>query len=279
MLFGLLCLTFAISHLVPGDPARLAAGPDASEAMVRDGPRAVRPRPTAAASSSCAISGAWPPAISGESLRSRNTVRADLARYFPNTFELVTLALLLAVVVGIPLGMLSAVYKDTWIDHWSRVVSVSGVALPAFWLGPDAPAAARALSRLAAARRAPGAHRHAAGADHASAAGRRAPARAVVDVRRRRPARGPARRHAVLSRARLDHAGEPGGDAGDAPAGLHQDGARPGLLELSRGDAVRASQRDDPDPVDDRAPLRLDARAARSWSRPSSTGPASGSTP
>ena len=134
MLFGLLCLTFAISHLVPGDPARLAAGPDASEAMVQTirakygldrplGVQFVRYLQGLAAGDL------------GESLRSRNAVRDDLARYFPNTFELVTLALLLAVVVGIPLGMLSAVYKDTWIDHWSRVVSVSGVALPAFWLG------------------------------------------------------------------------------------------------------------------------------------------------
>ncbi len=37
--------------------------------------------------------------------------------------------------MGVPLGMLSAVYRDTWIDHGSRVMSVSGVAVPAFWLG------------------------------------------------------------------------------------------------------------------------------------------------
>src|SRR5204862_7649284 len=71
----------------------------------------------------------------GESLRSRSAVLAALVRYFPNTFELVTPALLLAVAIGIPLGMLSAVSKDAWIDHLARVVSVSGVALPAFWLG------------------------------------------------------------------------------------------------------------------------------------------------
>jgi peptide/nickel transport system permease protein len=134
MLLGLLCLTFAISHVVPGDPARLAAGPDANEAMVEtirakyglDRPLGVQfmryLRGLAAGDL-------------GESLRSRNAVRDDLARYFPNTFELVTLALLLAVAIGVPLGMLSAVYKDRWIDHWARLVSVSGVAVPAFWLG------------------------------------------------------------------------------------------------------------------------------------------------
>jgi peptide/nickel transport system permease protein len=71
----------------------------------------------------------------GESIRSHNAVATDLVRYFPNTFELVTLALLLAVVVGIPLGMLAAVYQNRWVDHVVRVLSVSGVALPAFWFG------------------------------------------------------------------------------------------------------------------------------------------------
>jgi len=134
MLFGLLCVTFAISHVVPGDPARLAAGPDANDAMVRtirvkyglDQPLPVQ-------------FGRYVMGILsgdlGESLRSRNAVRDDLVRFFPNTFELVALSLGLAVVLGIPLGMLSAVHKDTWVDHLARVVSVSGVALPAFWLG------------------------------------------------------------------------------------------------------------------------------------------------
>jgi peptide/nickel transport system permease protein len=134
MLFGLLCLTFVISHVVPGDPARLAAGPDANAAMVEtirtkyglDQPLAVQ---------FARYVGGLTVGDLGESLRSRNTVRDDLVRYFPATFELVTLTLLLAVAVGVPLGMLSAVHKDTWLDHGARVVSVSGVALPAFWLG------------------------------------------------------------------------------------------------------------------------------------------------
>lgn len=134
MLAGLLCLTFAISHVMPGDPARLAAGPDANQSMV-DTLRARygldRPLPVQFAR----YVGGLVRGDLGESLRSRNTVRDDLLRYFPNTFELVALALLLAVALGVPLGMLSAVYRDTWVDHWTRVVSVSGVALPAFWLG------------------------------------------------------------------------------------------------------------------------------------------------
>jgi peptide/nickel transport system permease protein len=134
MLFGLLCLTFAISHLMPGDPARLAAGPDANQAMV-DTLRARYGLDRPLGVQFARYLGGVVRGDLGESLRSRNPVLDDLARYFPNTFELVTLALVLAVAFGVPLGMLSAVYKDTWIDHWTRVVSVSGVALPAFWLG------------------------------------------------------------------------------------------------------------------------------------------------
>src|SRR5262249_11929571 len=134
MLLGLLCLTFAISHVMPGDPARLAAGPDANQSMVdalRTRYGLDRPLPVQFARY---VAGLVRGDL-GESLRSRNAVRDDLLLYFPNTVELVTLALLLAVVLGVPLGMLSAVYRDTWVDHATRVVSVSGVALPAFWLG------------------------------------------------------------------------------------------------------------------------------------------------
>src|SRR5438034_1132151 len=97
MLFGLLCLTFAISHVMPGDPARLAAGPDANESMVEtlrakyglDRPLGVQ---------FVRYLGGVVTGDLGQSLRSRNAVLDDLVRYFPNTFELVTLALLLAVV-------------------------------------------------------------------------------------------------------------------------------------------------------------------------------------
>ncbi len=134
MLFGLLCITFAISHVAPGDPARLAAGPDATASMVEkiraeyglDLPLPVQFGQYLRG----VLSGDF-----GRSLRTRETVAADLARYFPNTFELVTGAMLLAVGLGVPLGILSAVYRDTWVDQLTRVVSVSGIAIPAFWLG------------------------------------------------------------------------------------------------------------------------------------------------
>jgi len=134
MLFGLLALTFVISHLVPGDPARLAAGPDANAAMVEtirkeyglDQPLPIQFQRYVRG----ILTGHF-----GRSLRTREDVLTDLVRYFPNTLELVGGAMLVAVALGVPLGILSAVYRNTWVDHVTRVVSVSGVAVPAFWLG------------------------------------------------------------------------------------------------------------------------------------------------
>jgi peptide/nickel transport system permease protein len=134
MLLGLLAITFAISHVAPGDPARLAAGPDATASMVetvRVKYGLDRPLPVQFVRYLRGVA----TGDLGQSLRSHNAVRDDLLRYFPNTLELVGLAMLVAVAAGVPLGMLSAVFKDRWIDHVTRVVSVSGVAVPAFWLG------------------------------------------------------------------------------------------------------------------------------------------------
>lgn len=134
MLFGLLVITFSISHVAPGDPAALAAGPDATEEMVetiRQEYGLDQPLPVQFWRY---LSGVLEGDL-GRSLRTTRDVSHDLARYFPATFELVTFSMLIATVLGITLGVLSAVMKDTWVDHTARIVSVSGVALPMFWLG------------------------------------------------------------------------------------------------------------------------------------------------
>jgi len=70
----------------------------------------------------------------GVSYTTAQDVSKDLVDRFPATFELVTAAMILAIGLGIPIGMFSAIAKDRWIDHVGRVVSVLGVSLPIFWL-------------------------------------------------------------------------------------------------------------------------------------------------
>jgi peptide/nickel transport system permease protein len=55
--------------------------------------------------------------------------------YFPATFELVTLSIFFSLIIGIPLGILSAMRRETILDHIGRLFSLSGVAIPIFWLG------------------------------------------------------------------------------------------------------------------------------------------------
>jgi peptide/nickel transport system permease protein len=59
----------------------------------------------------------------------------EIAPRIPITARLAALALTFAVLIGVPLGVLSAVRQDTWLDYTLRVLSLSGLALPAFWLG------------------------------------------------------------------------------------------------------------------------------------------------
>jgi peptide/nickel transport system permease protein len=134
MLFGLLIITFLISHVAPGDPASLAAGPDAPLAMVnriRHEYGLDRPLPVQLG---LYVAGIFDGNL-GRSVRTDHSVLHDLIVYFPATFELVGFSMLIAIVFGIPLGVLSALKQNSWFDHIARIFSVSGMAVPMFWLG------------------------------------------------------------------------------------------------------------------------------------------------
>jgi peptide/nickel transport system permease protein len=70
----------------------------------------------------------------GNSIASHRPVLADVEDYAPATIELATVAFFLALACGLPLGMLAAVRRDSWIDHLARGVSLVGVSAPTFWL-------------------------------------------------------------------------------------------------------------------------------------------------
>ena len=132
MLGGLVLVTFAISNIAPADPAALAAGPDATRDMIEtvrheyglDQPltwQFVR-------YVTDLLHGNL-----GRAIQTGDQVSTDLARFFPATMELVLLATALSIVVGVPIGMLAAVKRNSLFDHAMRILAVSGVALPAFW--------------------------------------------------------------------------------------------------------------------------------------------------
>ena len=71
----------------------------------------------------------------GTSLRTGFPVSGDLIRVFPATMELATLGTLIGVILGVPLGVLAAVKRGTWIDQLARVIALIGYSMPIFWLG------------------------------------------------------------------------------------------------------------------------------------------------
>jgi peptide/nickel transport system permease protein len=71
----------------------------------------------------------------GKSLWTGDHVVNEIWLRFPVSLQIAIMATLIAVLIAIPLGTISALYRDTWIDYTVRVVAVSGLAIPSFWLG------------------------------------------------------------------------------------------------------------------------------------------------
>ena len=71
----------------------------------------------------------------GQSLRTGFPVSDDIKRLFPATLELATLGTLMGVFIGVPLGVIAAVKRGSWIDQIARVVALIGYSMPVFWLG------------------------------------------------------------------------------------------------------------------------------------------------
>src|SRR5437762_14268383 len=71
----------------------------------------------------------------GTSIFTRRAISEDLSHRLPATIELTVVAMVVSVLVGIPLGVLSALWRNSPLDHALRVVTVSGLAIARFWLG------------------------------------------------------------------------------------------------------------------------------------------------
>jgi len=134
IVLGMTILTFTLSHVVPTDPARLLAGPRASAEIVekiRHDNGLDRP-----------LLQQYVDYISGivrfdfgMSFSSFRPVARDLADYFPATAELSIFALLFAIIVGVGIGIISAVWQNSWADQISRFLAINGISMPVFWLG------------------------------------------------------------------------------------------------------------------------------------------------
>lgn len=134
VLVGIAFLIFALTRLLPGDPARVILGPRASEDAVRELREELGLEdPVYTQFTNYVIDLAQ--GDLGMSVRTQQPVLDDLIVRLPATLELTTVAMLFAIGLGIPLGIIAGVNKDKWRDHVSRWVALSGVSIPEFWSG------------------------------------------------------------------------------------------------------------------------------------------------
>ena len=131
---GVCVITFIISHLIPGDPARLLAGDRASDAIVENIRQQLGLDQPLYVQFYRYVSDLFHGDL-GTSIRTGRPVLEELRIFFPATLELAFGALLLALLIGIPLGILSAVWRNRWLDHLVRIMAITGISTPAFWLG------------------------------------------------------------------------------------------------------------------------------------------------
>jgi peptide/nickel transport system permease protein len=133
-LLGLAALTFFIGRLLPLDPVIAVLGPntthDAYMAMVKqlglDQPLWKQ---------FCAYLGHLLQFDFGNALTTGKPVAGDIARVFPATLELASVAIVIGTGLGIPAGVLSAMYRGSPLDHIVRFVGLLGYSTPHFWLG------------------------------------------------------------------------------------------------------------------------------------------------
>lgn len=135
VVFGVLLLTFALMHLTPGDPVDIMLGDSAAvadRARLRTQLGLDLPLTTQFVHYLRGLLHA----DLGQSISQQRPIVAMIAEVYPATLQLALCALVIGLGLGLPLGMVSALCANSWLDVLVTVLTVRLAAMPAFWLGP-----------------------------------------------------------------------------------------------------------------------------------------------
>ncbi|HUP58805.1 MAG TPA: nickel ABC transporter permease [Thermoanaerobaculia bacterium] len=132
---GILTLIFSLIHLIPGDPAVQIAGEGA------------RPQDVQAVRKALGLDQPlWKQYVTylgnlakgdlGRSFRTNESVAREIMARYPATIQLAFGSMVVALLVAFPLGIVSAIYRNSWIDNVARFFALIGVSMPSFWFGP-----------------------------------------------------------------------------------------------------------------------------------------------
>jgi len=134
VIFGVVTVTFFLSHVIPADPVGAILGENAPQELVEKLERELGLDLPLDQQYIRYLKGIinWD---FGMSLRTQRPVSKDMRIYFPATMELAIFALFIAIIFGIIIGIISAVKRNQLPDNISRIFSLLGISMPAFWLG------------------------------------------------------------------------------------------------------------------------------------------------
>ncbi|WP_456272038.1 ABC transporter permease [Bacillus sp. AK031] len=134
VLFGMTFIVFMIIRAIPGDPAQTILGQQATKEAV------------AALRAKLGLDNPWYiqyfeylgglfQGNLGESIRTKSAVASEIWPYLAATFELSLVAIIIAVVIGVNAGIISAWFQNSWFDYTAMILALVGVSMPIFWLG------------------------------------------------------------------------------------------------------------------------------------------------
>lgn len=127
-------ITFFIARVIPSDPAAAWVGPHPTHEQIEQARRELGlDRPLY--EQYLRYMGGLLHGDLGTSVKTHQPIASDIKVFLPATMELVLAGMVMAVVIGIPLGVLSGANKGSILDHLTRLVSIAGVSMPTFWLG------------------------------------------------------------------------------------------------------------------------------------------------
>ena len=133
IIIGISLIGFVLIRLVPANPGALLAGRHATPEQMEAAERELgldKPLPT----QYLIFAGKFFQGDFGNSLSTKRPILSDIGKYLPASIELIVISLIIAFLIGVPLGILSSSKKDTAVDHGSRVFAIAGVSLASFWL-------------------------------------------------------------------------------------------------------------------------------------------------
>ena len=135
VLLGVATLVFSLIHLIPGDPAQAMLGEAAPQADVEELRHRLGLDRPLVEQYGVFLKGLTKGDL-GTSLRTGQPVTDQIVERMPATFELAAAAMFVAIAFAMPLGIVAAVRRGTVVDHAAMTISLAGVSVPNFWLGP-----------------------------------------------------------------------------------------------------------------------------------------------